>query len=359
MQTCLPSTGLIYKIHMKNVFHFYFVLAVLTLFSMGCGNDKKAEDQSVSPQPSSALTKTTPKELQDLNEKIRLDSGNATLLYSRAKYYLNVRDFNASLIDMSRVMKLDSMKPEYYITIADLYMDGSHTGKSKAALEKCLSLDPKNTDALLKLGELYFYVKKYQESINYINNALKINNFLSKGYYLKGMDFKEIGDTVKSISCLVTATEQDPDYYAAFEELGVLHAAKRNKLAIGYFDNALRIDPKSVETLYNEGKFFQDAKEWVKAMQSYEDLLKIDSTYKHACYNMGAIELVNNKAYDKAIKHFTDAIKADSRYLEAYYARGTAYLQKGEIAKAKRDYLMAQQIEPNDEPTKEALKGLN
>jgi tetratricopeptide (TPR) repeat protein len=338
---------------MRKLFFYYLIIIAIGLCCPGCRNDRKREEPSV---PVSTIS--TPKELQDLNEKIRFDSTSATLYYTRAKYYLNVRDFNASLIDMSRVMQLDSMKPEYYLTIAELYMDGSHTSKSKAALEKCLSMDPKNTDALLKLAELYFYVKKYQESINYINDALKINNFLSKGYFLKGLNFKEIGDTSKAISSLVTATEQDPEYYGAFEELGVLYAAKKNSLAIGYFDNALRIDPKSTETLYNEGKFFQDTKEWEKAMASYQDLLKIEPNFKHAHYNLGAIELVKNKACDKAIKHFTDAINADANYFEAYYARGTAYLQKGDKSKARSDYQMALQIDPEDGPSKEALKEL-
>jgi tetratricopeptide (TPR) repeat protein len=340
-------------LYMYKSFFCSIVISGIIYLLTSCANNSGEGSRQVIQTPTTAVV---PEDLQKLNEKIKKDSSSASLYYARAKYYLNTRDFNASLIDMSRVMKLDSMKPDYYITLSDIYLFGNHTGKSKDALEKCLSLDPNNTDAMLKMAELYFYVKKYQESINFINGALKINNYMARAYFLKGLNFKEGGDTSKAISNLVTATEQDPDYFAAFAELGAIYAAKKNKLAIGYFDNALRINPKSLETLYNKGKFYQDEKNWDNAVNAYQELLKIEPQYKHAHYNLGAIALVSKSSYDEAIKHFSDAINLDPKYVEAYYARGTCYFQKGDMPKAKIDYQTAVQINPNFEPAVDALK---
>ena len=337
---------------MKRSFFRYLVLIAITSCVFGCGNVKKETDQQTSIQ-----TVSTPKELQELNEKILKDSTNATLYYTRSKYYITVRDFIAAELDLSRVMKLDSMKPEYYITLSDIYLYGNHTSKSKSSLEKCLSLDPKNTDAMLKLAELYFYVKKYEESIKYINDALKVNTYLSKAYFLKGMNFKELGDTAKAISSMVTATEQDPEYYTAYVEIASLYAAKKNDLAISYFDNALRIDPKSTEALCAKGEFFQDVKEYDNAIKTYNAVLKLDPKYKYAHYNLGAIDLINKK-YDTAIIHFTDAISSDGKYAQAYYARATCYLQKNDNAKAKLDYQLAAEADPAFQPAKDALQAI-
>ncbi len=340
---------------MNKSFISYLPLSIVICLIAACHNSS-IKNESGSQTPSSAVI--IPRELQELNEKLRKDTTDATSYYARAKYYLKMRDFNASLLDMSHLMRLDSMKAEYYITLSDIYLFGNHTSKTKDALEKCLSLDPKNTEAMLKLAELYFYVKKYRESINYINDALKVNNYISKAYFLKGLNFKETGDTLKAISSMVTATEQDPDYYAAYEELGVLYAAKKNKLAIDYYNDALRLEPKSLETFYNKGKFYQDGKDWDNAIAMYQDLLKIEPNYKHAQYNLGAIALVHKKDYEEAIKHFTAAVQIDSRYVEAYYARATCYLQKGDKAKAKADYRIAVQLDPKYQPAVEALQGL-
>jgi tetratricopeptide (TPR) repeat protein len=337
-----------YKILYNNL-----VIAIVACFTLSCCNSKTETDQQTTEQ-----SITTPKELSELNEKLKKDSANPALYFERARYFMNIHDYNAALIDMSRVMHMDSAKAEYYITLSDLYLYTNQTGKSKTVLEKCISVDPKNTDAMLKLAELYFYVKKYQESVNYINGALKVNNYIAKAYFLKGMNFKELGDTAKAISAMSTATEQDPEYYSAYMELGVMYAAQKNKLAISYYDNALRINANSTDALYNKGKFYQDIKDWDDAINMYTVLLKLDPKNKHAHFNLGAISLIK-KEYDKAIGYFTNAINDDAKYPEAFFARATTYMQKGDKAKAKADYQMAVQIDPNYQPAQDALSTLS
>lgn len=328
---------------------------VFLLSGWGCGSRK---DEATDQQKPAVEKASLPRELQELNAGIQKDSTNATLYYKRACYFLNKREFNASLLDMSKVMRLDSMKPAYYITISDIYLYGNHTSKSKDALEKCLSIEPENTEALIKLAQLYFFVKKYQESINCINSALKVDAHIAKGYFLKGLDYKEGGDTAKAISNLVTATEQDPEYFSAFEELGVIYAAKKNKLAVSYFDNALALEPANADLLYSKSKFYQDIRDWDDAISNYQDLLKKVPGYKHAYFNLGAVYLAGKKNYDEAIRQFTEAIKIDSRYSDAYFARGTSYAQKGDNVSAKADYQKCLQLDPNYQAAEEALKEL-
>lgn len=329
------------------------IIATFACIIAACGSgDKNTDQQSSSYEPIPAS-----KELSELNERLKTDSSNAGLFYERAKCYMDIHDYNAALIDMSRVMRLDSTKPQYYITISDLYLYANLTGRSKTALEKCLALDPKNTAAMLRLAELYFYVKKYQESINYINEALKIDEHISQAYFLKGMNFRELGDTAKAISSMITATEQAPEYYKAFLEVSVLYAAQKNKLALSYCDNALRIDPTSIEALYIKGNYYLDNKDWDNAIKTYDELLKVEPKYKYAHYNLGAIAL-NAKKYDDAIIHFTNAINIDPKYAEAYFGRGTCYVQKNDKTKAKIDYQMAAQVAPGYTPADDALNAL-
>lgn len=305
-------------------------------------------------QPNDVVVTTMPKELADINARIDKDPINSALFYERAKYYQNIRDLNAALRDMQYAIQYDSTQAPYYLTISDLYLQLNQTGKTKTSLEKCLTVDVNNTDAMLKLAELYFYVKKYEESIRYINDALKVNQYISKAYFLKGMNYKEIGDTTKAVSSMITATEQDPDYYAAYLELGVLHAIKKNKIAISYYDNALRINSRSTDALYNKGKFYQDIKEWDNATRIYTELLAVDPKYKYAHYNLGAIAL-SKKDYDNSLRFFTNAINSDPNYAQAFYARGTAYFQKGDRLHAKVDYQMAIQVDPKFQAAYDAL----
>ena len=183
--------------HIKNLL---FVISFLGLFLFSaCGNESTIPETTTSD----SLKPKLPEELAKLNEQIAADPKNADLHHNRAKYYLNERNFEAGFEDMRQVMTIDSSKAPYFITLSDLYFVTNQTGNSKASLEKCLSLDDKNVDAMLKLAELYFYVKKHDKCFEYLNMALKIDKYNSKAYFIKGMNYKELKDTAKAISSLI------------------------------------------------------------------------------------------------------------------------------------------------------------
>lgn len=328
---------------------YLYILAVIILSSCGSSTDKT--DSTTLSKDTVVITE---KELVELNDNITKEPSNPTLYHRRAKYYISIRDYNAALIDMSQVMNLDSTRVEYLLTLADLYSFANRTSYSKRYLEKIIKMDPKNTETMLKLSELYMLVKKNQESINYANMALKIDEHLSKAYFLKGMNYLDGHDTLKAISSFITATEQDPEYYSAYMLLGTLNAQKKSITAIGYYDQALRIDPKSTEAYYNKGKFYQDVKQYDKAIETYNTLLSIDSTYTAALYNIGAINYVNEKYMD-AVRFFSKTICFNPQHVEAFYARGLSYKYLNDKSKAVADFKMAVQLKPDYGAARDAL----
>jgi tetratricopeptide (TPR) repeat protein len=319
-----------------------------------CGGDG-SKSQTAAADSANAKS---PEALQKLNAQINQNPNDADLYHQRAKYYFFDKNFTAGLDDMNKVMSLDSSKAVYFLTLSDLYFVTNQTAKSKRALEKCIQLDNQNVEAILKLAELYLYVTKYDKSIEYINMALKINEHNAKAYFMKGMNYKELKDTMRAISSMQTAVEQDQQYYNAYIQLGLLHAAKRNVLAVDYYKNALRIQPASTEAWYDLAKFYQDVQEWKQAIEGYNKLLKIDPNYKNAHYNLGVIYLVGLKEYQLALNHFSDAIKIDTHYTEAYYGQGLCYQAMGDKKNAMLAFQTCLSINPQFELASIALKKL-
>lgn len=140
-------------------------------------------------------------------------------------------------------------------------------------------------------------------------------------------------------------------------QLGLLCAAKYNKLAVDYYKNAIRIQPKSVEAWYGLGKYYQDIGDWNNAIKTYDQLLLFDNN-KNALYNIGVIYLVGTKAYNKAVEYFTAAINADPKYTEAYYGRGVTYQTMGDNKKAAADFQACLSINPDYQPAITALNKL-
>lgn len=329
------------------------LIAGSVLLSCTGGTGKQNENKQ--PQDS-AVAKANAPELKLINDSLKANPNNPDLYLHRGRVYLSLRDYDAAVADGNRALMLDSTQDAYYLLLTDAYFYGNHTRQAKEILERCVKNIPTSTEGHLKLAELFLYVKQYQQSIDHINAALKIDETIAKGYFLKGMCYKESGDTALAISSFQTACEQDNEYYDAYVEAGRMLALKKNPLCIQYFNNALKLDPKSVEVIYMIGKFYQDGKKYAQAIDAYNKLLQVDDKNKNALYNLGAIEFISSENKEKAKSFFTKAIEADPQYAEAYLARGLCFEEMGDAENAIADYKMALQSKPNYE---DAVRNLN
>ncbi|MEO8759533.1 MAG: tetratricopeptide repeat protein [Bacteroidia bacterium] len=329
---------------------FLLPFVAILFFITSCTNSAKQTENTNIVKKDTLSDEIHSVELKNANNLLKENPNNPHLYYQRGKIYLGFKDFDAAIADANRSLKIDSLTNDsFYLLLADAAFYSGQTRLSKETLERCIANLPNSTQGYLKLAELYFYVKKYQESITNINSALKINPTLAKGYFIKGMCYKESRDSALALSSLQTACEQDDKYYDAFVETGRLLAAKRNPLCIEYFNKALKINPSSSETVYFVAKFYQDNKRIPQAVDAYNKLLTLDKKNKNALYNLGAINYTYLKDLDKAKTYFTQAIDADPEYADAYLARGICFEEMKNFADAEADYKMALQNKPNYE----------
>lgn len=342
---------MIYNSYMKKILVLAFFAVVL--FSCKPATETVVEN---SERTDSLLKVINSPELAEVNKKILETPDDADLYNERARIYMQFRQFEDAINDSKRSLRIDSNNATYYLMEADIFFAANETRNAKDVLEKVVKKFPENTDGLLKLGELYYFVKQYENAFVKINQALKINENLAKAYYLKGSIYKEMGDTAKAVSSLETAIEQDNKNFGAFLDLGLIYAAKRNAIAFEYYNNALAINPASVEALYAKAKLYQDQGKIKEAVEIYNQILKIDASHEFCMYNLGAIEFGINKNPIKAIDYFTNAINTNPKYAEAYFARGACYQELKDKNNALADYNMALQLKPNYEP---AVDGLN
>ncbi len=330
-----------------------FIIVSFALFSCKQGGEEITENTK---RTDSLLKVINSPELAALNKKILENPSDANLYNDRAKIYLQFKQLEDAVNDAKRAIRIDSTNAAFYLTEADVFFAANETRNAKDVLEMVVKKFPENTDGLLKLGELFYFVKQYENAFDKINQALKINQNLAKGYYLKGNIYKEIGDTGKAISSLETAIEQDNKNAGVFLDLGLIYAAKKNPLAFEYYDNAINLNPTNYEALYAKAKLFQDINQIKDAVTIYERILKTNPSHYFSLYNLGAIEFGINKNPKKALDYFTKAISVNPKYTEAYFARGVCYQELKDDNNATADYKMCLQLTPNYEP---AIEGLN
>jgi tetratricopeptide (TPR) repeat protein len=334
----------------------FFCCALLLLLLSACDRGIDPDTKEANLKADSLSIKLNSPELKAVNAELLKDPNNAELYHKRAATYLMLRQLPEAVNDALRAIRIDSTRAPFYVTLADGYFAQNKTKLAKDVLESIEKKFPENSEALLKLAELYFLVQQYQKAIDYANKALKLDESLAQAYYLKGNIYRESGDTGRAISSLQTAIEQDSKMVEAYQDLGLLHASRKNPVALDYYANALRISPDNEEIKYARAKLLQDLGKADEALAEYEKIIAGNKGCAICLYNTGAIYSEVKKDYKKALDFFSKAIAVNPAYIEAYFARGYTYARLKDKASAKADYEMCTRLDPGYAP---AIEGLN
>jgi len=316
-----------------------------------CGN-KKSIKGNVDPKDSLSTSMTL------VNDQLKNDPDNPNLLYERSKLYYNQKMVEKALEDINRAVSMDSSKAPFYLHQSDVYYAMNKIAEARTAIEKSLRLDPKSREANAKMGELQYYLKDYGNAFKYLDEALRIDPYYAKAYFIKGLCFKENGDTSLAVSSFRTCIEQDPEYFHAYMQLGDIFAVQNNSLAIDYYANAIRVNGSMVEAYYGLAYFYQEHGEPEEAIDVYDDLLKVDPRNAPAKHNIGYTYLFKLDEPGKAIPFFTDAILDDQQLVNAYYHRGYAYEKLNKKDLATKDYKKSLELDPEFDLAKQRLKKL-
>ena len=328
-------------------------LLLSAFMAISCQGNGDKESSNQSDTSTVAVVDTS---LDAINKKIAEDPQNPELLHTRALLLIDLKKFDEALSDMRNVLTIDSTKSEYYITMADLSMAANRTFNAKMFLEKAIALDPDNHEASLRLAELNFIVRRYPESLDILNRLISKDKSDTTALLMRGFIFKENGDTNRAVSDFRTAVESNPEFYAAYHQLGMIFQLRNDPICEGYFSNAIRIRPNSEEALYGRGLWYQEHDEFDKAIQDYTSIIKINPKNKSAHFNLGYLHQVHLKVYSEAVKHFSRAIEVDPQYAEAYLNRGLCFESMGNIVAAKKDFEAALANRPGYVLAEEGIK---
>ncbi|MCG8577810.1 MAG: tetratricopeptide repeat protein [Flavobacteriales bacterium] len=340
-----------------------WLLFLLAFIVWSCGN---GEEQTVTESDS---TRTEVVEIKDsleiFNAQVDKYPNQTKPLFDRANYFIRQGSVDSARLDLEAAMDIDSSSLEVRNLYGDILISQLELEQGKYQYEYVLAKDTANTGALMGLSKLYALLDNNAQAIYYLGVLLQIDPHYAEAYFLKGMiyrsDFYVTGRQEswdRALSSYQTAVEQDPNYYAAYVEMGVMHDQLGSDLALDYFNAALEIYPESIEAWYNIGMYYQNRGQVDDALNTYRELNKIDSTYADAYHNQGYIHMIMTEDLDSAIYYFEKATDIDPEYFQAFNNLGLCYEKKDDIASAKKYYQKAVEINPDYQLAKDNLNAV-
>ena len=146
-------------------------------------------------------------------EKARELAPNSPLVYfNLAKVYWAQDELEDALEAAEKALELDLTHLESYLLLGQLYEANDQIDKAKDVLETYVAYEEEgNADALAILGGAYYENEEYEEAIEYLDQAIKLDRYSGIAYYYRGLSYFALKDAKGAVYNLDKANRYIPD----------------------------------------------------------------------------------------------------------------------------------------------------
>lgn len=327
-------------------------LTLLTISIFSCKPDVASKPES-SPEVVAQIP-----QIDKLDRQIAENPNDHTLYFNRAQIYFKNEGYDEAIQDMAYAMQLDSTNIEYHHFLTDVYLQYPKSYQALLTMQRVVALHPQDVPSLQKLSHLHIIVQQYQEAMNTLDQALKVDPQNASTYFLRGLTLQEIGKEEEAIKAYRFSTELDADMIDAWIILGQLYQKRADPTAIQFFENAVRVDTTNIFALHTKANYLQQIGATQKAINEYRKIILLDPGYSDAHFNTGLayLELDSTRL---AYKSFDFVVKTEPTNSQAYYYRGLTGELIGKLTRAKQDFEQTLNLDPSFQPAQESLKRVN
>jgi tetratricopeptide (TPR) repeat protein len=244
------------------------------------------------------------KALENLR-KTRPDLAQARLVLADAYRTLGRQEDAAALFREQVRNAPPSAEPYYYTGV--LLREQNKPAEARQAFEKALELAPDNTAPIEQLVEMDIAEKKFDAAMQRVDKLFQKNANSAPAYFLQAKIFVAQEQWDRAEAALLKALEIDPKIEAAYRMLIATYlAAGKLPQAIERIEKAVAQKPADGSALLVLGMGYSQIKEYLKARDAYERVLKIEPNSAVALNNLAFLysEQLNEieKAQEFAVK---------------------------------------------------------
>jgi tetratricopeptide (TPR) repeat protein len=322
--------------NVRSLFALFLIFNLLTLFSCE-EKGKKTKVEQLSGASLDSLLKIYPDSIP--------------FLVQRGKERIELYLFEDAVADAAKAFRLDSSRTESRLLFAEALINkpkmlAEDLFRAHGIFKKLVKEQPNNKEALLGLANTYSMFEDYDNSFVYINKALRVDKKYRNAYVLKGTNYRKMGNFKLAVSSYETAVQQDPEFYGGYLMLGALYQAKEDPICMEYYTTAYKLQPKNPDVLYSLAYAKQIFSKEEDAKRLYRRMIRIDSTYHEAYFQIGFIHQFSALNIDSAMFYYDKAIEIAPNHLESLHNIGLIYEDKKDYSNALLTYAKVLKINP-------------
>ena len=325
----------------------FILFIALSFFALACKEEKK-----------------TPEKDLTIDELFTKYPDSVPIIIEHGNAMLERYDFDKAMQDGAKAYRMQPKNIEARFLYANaLNNRASRTVTDVKTAQKhfkyIVGKEPKNTKALVALATTYAQQGDFEKAFQYTNEALRVDKHYRDAYTLKGSMYLNLDKRDLAKSSYQTAIEQDPDFFEAYLQLGVIYQQERDPLCIQYFTTATQIRPNNIDAYYSLAYAYQELDKIKEAQETYRLMMKKEPEFATSLFQLGWIKQFKENDIDSALYFYNETLQKEPRFVEAWHNTAVCYEKKGQKYDAIKYYRKALHYNPDFEISKEALERLS
>ncbi|KFQ04504.1 Tetratricopeptide repeat protein 6, partial [Haliaeetus albicilla] len=281
--------------------------------------------------------------IRDFNQALALCPSHFQAYMSRAAYYGSKGRYSKAILNCNEAIKILPSSARAYFYRGTLKYQNKTFKAAIEDLSKTIDLNKTCILAYYSRAVCYHQIKDFKKALKDYGILLLLE--LSKEIAFKvlinrGLLYVELGDYTNACEDFKEATLLSPYDSQVFQAIGICyHRLNEFEEAVRSFDQALKLDPVSVDAYVGRGNSYMENGHEAGCKQAQKDFLRAIHL-NPKCIKARICLGYNFKALGKlqrAWSQFTVAICIDSKCHAAYDGRASVCLQMGETFAAFQD----------------------
>lgn len=288
------------------------------------------------------------KALSDFSEAIRVDPENAYALSRRAAVHLHRKEFEQAMADADAAVRLDPKMAYARAIRGEIFVAQGKLAEALAEVDESLRLDASEAPVHKQRGLIHSRQGDIDAAILDYTQAIALNSADAAAYYQRANLWFWKHDPANAAIDLTEYLRLKPDDTNARVLRGLLRLDSDTDDAMLDFNEALRINPRSVGALQGIATVWQRRHENEKALQTLKTALAI-APENAAIYGQRAQFWSSLQKWDNAIADLDQVTRLKAQDASAFCERAKCRLALRQYDKAIRDANEALRLDPNTE----------